>query len=132
MHDCLTGTDVLYKPLLLGVVNGVKDLAASAMEFAPGVWLTPLFDSGNVFGAVCSESAFTSAHSGGREFSRISKIEDRPSSFRYVERSQYQDVWNDSDKAEFSSLWNSNAFRCPKKGELPKNANVVTGKWVRS
>ena len=32
----------------------------------------------------------------------------------------------------FSGLWNSNAFRRLKKGELPKNANVVTGKWVRN
>ena len=52
-------------------------------------------------------------------------------SFAGAERSQYQDVWNDSDYAEFSGLSNLNAFRRLKKGELPKNANVVTGKWVR-
>ena len=53
-------------------------------------------------------------------------------SFADVERSQYQDVWNNSDHAEFSGLWNSNAFRRLKMGESPKNANVVTVKWVRS
>ena len=52
--------------------------------------------------------------------------------FPDVERSQYQDVWNDSDYAEFSGLLNSNAFRRLKRGELPKNANVETGKWVRN
>ena len=64
-------------------------------------------------------------------FHNVSKIEDPQMSFADVERSQYQDVWNDSDYAEFSGLWNSNDFRRLKKGELPKNANVVTGKWVR-
>ena len=37
MHDCLTGIDGLYNPLLLGVVNDSEDLAASAMDFAPGM-----------------------------------------------------------------------------------------------
>ena len=55
-------------------------------------------------------------------------MEDSPTSFTDVERSQYQDVWNDSDYAEINALWNSNAFRRLKKGELPKNANVLTGK----
>ena len=58
MHDCLTGTEGLYNPLLLGAVNNSEDLAASAMDFAPGVWLSPLPDSGNGFGTVISESAF--------------------------------------------------------------------------
>ena len=53
-------------------------------------------------------------------------------SFADTERSQYQDVKNDSDYAEFSCLWNSNAFRRLEKGELRNNANVVTGKWVRN
>ena len=35
-------------------------------------------------------------------------------------------------RCEFNGLWNSNAFRRLKKGELPKNANIVTGKWVRN
>ena len=65
-------------------------------------------------------------------FSHISKIEDSPTSFADVERSQYQDAWNDFDYSEFSDLCNSNAFRRLKKEELLKNANnVVTGKWVR-
>ena len=130
--DCLTGIDGLYNPLLLGAVNDSENLAASAMDFAPGIWLNPLPDSGNDFGAVISESAFAAAGVGCNKFPHVSKIEDPPMSFADVERSQYQDVWNDSDYAEFSGLWNSNAFRCLKKGELPKNVNIVTGKWVRN
>ena len=37
MHDCLTEIDGLYNPLLLGAVNDSEDLAASAMDFAPGI-----------------------------------------------------------------------------------------------
>ena len=37
MHDCLTGSDGLYNPLLLGAVNNSEDLAASEMDFAPGM-----------------------------------------------------------------------------------------------
>ena len=92
----------------------------------------PAADSGNDFGAVTSELAFAATHVGCSEFPHISKIEDPSISFADVERSQYQDVWNVSDDAEFSGLWNSNAFRRLKKGELPKNANVVTRKWVRN
>ena len=43
VHDGLTGTDGLYNPLLLGAVNGTKNLAASAIDFVRG-WarcLTP-------------------------------------------------------------------------------------------
>ena len=125
---CLTGIDGLYKPLLLGAVNDSKYLAASAMDFAPGMWLNPLLDSGNGFGAVISESAFAAAGVDCSKFPHVSKIEDPPTNSADVERSQYQDVWNDSDYAEFSGLWSSNAFRRLKKGELPKNANVFTRK----
>lgn len=31
-----------------------------------------------------------------------------------------------SDNAEFSGLWDSSAFKCLRKGALPKNMNVVT------
>ena len=79
-----------------------------------------------------SKSAFAAADIDCSKFPHVRKIEDPPMSFADVERSQYQDVWNDSDYAEFSGRWNSNAFRRLKKGELPNNANVVTGKWVRS
>ena len=82
------------------------NLAASVMDFAPGVWLNPLLDSGNGYEAVCSESAFSSAVFDGREFPHISKINDPPISLAEVERSEYQGVWNDSDYAEFSGLWN--------------------------
>ena len=92
MHDCLTGIDGLYNPLLLGAVNDSEDLAASAMDFAPGMWLSLLRDSGNGFGAVISESAFAAADVGCSKFSRVSKIEDPLMSFAGVERSQYQDV----------------------------------------
>ena len=132
MHDCLTGSDGVYNPLLLGTVNDSEDLAASAMDFAPGMWLNPLPDSGNGIGAVISESAFAAAGVGCSKFPHVSKIEDPPMRFADVERSQYQDVWNDSDYAKISGLWNSNAFRRLKKGELPQNAKVVTGKWVRN
>ena len=53
-------------------------------------------------------------------------------SFPDIVRLQYQDIWNDTDFAEFSGLWKSNALRRLKNGELPMNANVVTGKWVRN
>ena len=132
MHDCLTGINGLYNPLLLGAVNDSEDSAASAMGFASGVWLNPLPDSGNDFGAVISESAFAAAGVGCSDFPHVSKIADPPMSSADVERSQNQDVWNDSDCAELRGLWNSNAFRRLKKGELSKNANVVTGKWVRN
>ena len=33
IHDCLTGTDGLYNPLLLGAVIDTKHLAASVMDF---------------------------------------------------------------------------------------------------
>ena len=79
-----------------------------------------------------SESAFPAAGVGCSKFSHISKIEDPPMSFADVERSQYQDGWNDSDYAEFSGLWNSNAFRRLEKKDLRKIANVVTEKWVRN
>ena len=45
MHDCLTGTDGLYNPLLLGAMNNTEHLAASVMDFAPGMWLNPMLDS---------------------------------------------------------------------------------------
>ena len=35
-----------------------KDLATRAMDFAPGMWLNPLPNSVNDFGAVIYESAF--------------------------------------------------------------------------
>ena len=65
MHNCLTGSDGLYNPLLLGAISDFEDLAASAMDFAPGMWLNPLPDSGNGFGAVNYESAFAAAGVGG-------------------------------------------------------------------
>ena len=102
------------------------------MDFEPGMCLNPLPESGNGFGAVISESACAAADVDRSKFPHFSKIEDPPMSFADVKRSQYQGVWNDSDYAEFSGLWNSNAFGRLKKGELPKNANVVTGKWVRN
>ena len=78
-----------------------------------------------------SESAFAAAGVGCSKLSYISKMKYSPMSFANVERSQYQDVWNDSDYAEFSDLCNSNAFRRLKKRELPKNANVVTGNGLK-
>ena len=61
-HDCLTGIDGLYNPLLLGAVNDTEDLATSTIHFAPGImWLNPLLDSENDFEAVVSESAFAAA-----------------------------------------------------------------------
>ena len=46
------------------------------------MWLNPLPDSGNGFGAVTSESAFAAAGVGCSEFPHISKIEDPPNSFQ--------------------------------------------------
>ena len=37
MHDCLTGIDGLYNSLLVSAVNDIEDLAASAMNFQPGM-----------------------------------------------------------------------------------------------
>ena len=87
MHDGLTGSDGLYNPLLLGDVSDSEDLAPSAMDFAPGLWLNPLPDSENGFGAVMSESAFAAADVGCSKFPHVSKIEDPPISFADVERS---------------------------------------------
>ena len=89
MHDCLTGIDGLYNPLLLGVVNDSEDLAASAIDFAPGMWLNPRPKSGNIFGAVISECAFAAVDIGCSKFPHVSKIEDPPMSFSDIERSQY-------------------------------------------
>ena len=50
-----------YNPLLLGAVQDTEDFAANAMDFAPGMCLNPLLDSGNGLGAVVSESAFATA-----------------------------------------------------------------------
>ena len=72
MHGCLTGIDGLYHPLLLGAVNDSEDLAASAMDFAPGMWLNPLPDSGNRFGALISGSVFTAADVVRSRFPRVS------------------------------------------------------------
>ena len=73
MHDCLTGIDGLYNPLLLGAVDDTEDLAASAMDFSPGMWLNPLLGSGNGFEAVIPENAFVAAGCDRSEFSHISK-----------------------------------------------------------
>ena len=72
MHDGLTGSDGLYNPLLLAAVNDTEDLATSAMDFSPGMWLNPLPDSGNGFGAVISGSAFATADFNCSEFPRVS------------------------------------------------------------
>ena len=122
IHDCHTAIDGLYNLLLLGAVNDTEEFAASAMDFTLGMWLDPLLDSGNSFGAVISENEFAAADFDCSESPHISIIEDPPFSFTDVERSQYQDVWNDSDYAEFSGLCNSNAFRLLRKGELQKSA----------
>ena len=71
----LTGIDGLYNSLLLGAVNDTKGLAASAMNFAPGMWLDPLLDSGNGFGAMASEIVFAAADFDCSEFPYISKVE---------------------------------------------------------
>ena len=96
------------------------------------MWLNPLLDSRNSVEAVFSESAFATADFECSEFQHISKMDGRSSNFADVEHSQYQDVWNDSDYAEFSGLWSSNALRRLKKRELLKNANVGTGKCFRN
>lgn len=123
MYVCLTEKRDLCNMLLLGAVNDVVTLASSVMEFAPGVWWNLQLDSGNGFGVVYTVSAFASADSDARAFP--------PISFENVERSQYQDDWNASYYAEFNGLWKSNAFRRLIEEGLPKNANVVTGKWVK-
>ena len=71
-NDCLTGSDGLQNPQLLGAVNDTEDLATSAMDFSPGMWLNPLPDSGNVSGAVICESAFATADFDCSEFPRVS------------------------------------------------------------
>ena len=103
-NDCLTGSDGLYNPLLLGAVNDTEDLVRNAMDFSPGMWLNPVPDSGSVSGAVICESAFATADFDCSEFPRVSWIEDSPMRLADVRRSQYQGVWNDSDYAEFSGL----------------------------
>ena len=73
MHDCLTGIDGLYNPLLLGAVNDSENLAASAMDCAPSMWLNPLPDSGNGFGTVVSESVFAATDVGCSKFPHVSR-----------------------------------------------------------
>ena len=134
IHDCLTGVNCLYNLLLLGAVYDTKELTANTMDCATGMWLNPLPDSRNGFGAVISESSFATGDFDYSECPHIinsKKIEEPPTSFANAERLHYEDVWNDSDSAEFSGLWNSNAIRRLKKAELLKNANVTTGKWTR-
>lgn len=75
------------------------------MNFAPDVWLSPQLDSGNGFEAMCCEGA----NFYDREFPHISQIDDPSISLADVEGLQYQDGWNNSNYAEFSDLWNSNA-----------------------
>ena len=84
IHDCPTGIDGLYNLLLLGAVSDSEDLGVSAMDFAPGMWLNPLPDPGNGFGAVISESAFATADFGCSAFPYISVIDDSPISFADV------------------------------------------------
>lgn len=88
--------------------------------------MDPLLDFGYGLGAVFSKSSFASAESDGKGFPHITKIEDLPISFADIDCSQYQDVLNDTDHAEFSGLRSSNAFRCHKRGHLPTNANIMT------
>ena len=41
----------------------------------------------------------------------INKMDGPPTSVADFERLHYQDVWNDSNDAEFSGLWNLNTFK---------------------
>lgn len=82
--------------------------------------------SGNGVRAICSVSAILSADSD------LNMIERPTIIFAYVEHSQYQEVWVDSDYAGFSGLWNSNSFRRLKTMELPKNVIAMAGKWARN
>ena len=111
LHECLTGTDGLYNPLLVGTVNDTKDLAASAVDLEPGMGLGLPLDSGNDFGVVCSESAFASTVFNSCGFPHISNIEDPPISLANVERLQFKNIWNASDYTEFSGLGDSNVLR---------------------
>ena len=92
MHDCLTGIDGLYNPLLLSAVNDTEGLAAGAAGFAPSMQLNPVLDSGDRFGTVIFESAFAAAGFDCSEFPCISKIEYPLIDFADVEGSQCQDV----------------------------------------
>lgn len=67
-------------------MNNAKDLDASGMDFAPVLWLDPLLKSGNVFEAMCPESAYASADSDVSDL-YVSKVEDTPISFTDVDRS---------------------------------------------
>lgn len=78
--------DSLYNPLLFGAMTP-KTWFANAMDFAPGLWFDPLLDSGNVFGAMCSEREFSGIDSDCSEVPRISRIEDPRTSFTDVEES---------------------------------------------
>ena len=106
MHECTSGTDGLYNPLPLGTVSDTEDLVASAVELKPMVCLGPPLESGDDFGAVCSESAFASADFNSSEFLHVTKIEDPPISFADVERLHYQRIWNFfSNYTDFRGLW---------------------------
>ena len=77
MHDCLTRiVDGLCNPLLLGAVNDTEHSAVSGIDFARVIyiWLKPLLDSRNGFGALISENAFVTTDLDCSEFPHISKI----------------------------------------------------------
>ena len=98
MHDCLTGIDGLYNPLLLGAVNDSEDLAVSAMDFATSMGLNPLPDSGNGFEAVISKSAFAAADVDCSKFPHVSKIEDPPMSFADAVAGKWVRNWKTDDR----------------------------------
>ena len=60
----------------------IEGLPTSAIDYAPGMWLNPLPDSGSSFGAVIFESSFAAADVGCSEFSHVSKIEYPPMSLK--------------------------------------------------
>ena len=68
---CAPGMTVLPEAMAC-TTRCIEDLATSAMGFLPGMWLHPLPDSRNVYGAVVSESAFATADFDFSEFSRVS------------------------------------------------------------
>ena len=76
------------------------------------------------------DSAFAGADCDRYKFPHYNKIENPPISFAYIERPQYQDVWNYSDYVKFSGPRSSDAFRCAK-NVMPKNANFVKGERAR-
>ena len=62
-------------------------------------------------------------------FPHISQIEEPPIRFEDIRGKKYENVWLSAFAEEFDGLIDADAFRLV---EVPKGANIVSGRWVNS